>query len=300
MKKLTKLAAVIAAALLLFALLAGAIYGIFTDKVWVRHEYDRLGVEAETGWSSEYCAYVLGSMMDYSIGRLDTLENVKLPPAGDAGSAAFFNEREISHMADVRKLATTVLMLGLAALIVGFALYLIVFFAERTRGVVFFSKAFLIVLGVFLLFIIAMAVWMAIDFDSFWRAFHVVFLDLESSTFDPAESNMINICPAELFFDFIKRFALKAGLGLLIPVVTSILFICIKNKKDLPILDAVDGAFYSLALVGFIGRIVSGLGVFYWMGPIFMLAASILMLITMRRRAALDRAAAELLAEKNE
>ena len=68
--------------------------------------------------------------------------------------------------------------------------------------------------------IIALAVWVIIDFDSFWTTFHIVFLDLESSTFDPATSRMIRICPEELFADFTGRLGtyvaiLTAGVGMI-------------------------------------------------------------------------------------
>lgn len=52
-----------------------------------------------------------------------------------------------------------------------------------------------------------LAVWAAVDFYSFWILFHAVFLDVPSSTFDPAESLMIRICVQQLFSDLILRIA---------------------------------------------------------------------------------------------
>lgn len=143
----------------------------------------------------------------------------------------FFNESELSHMKDVRALTVKVLNLGFAALIIGTVLLLFAFLVLMKGVFKPFSKAFLIALGVLLLIVIGLGIWMAVDFDSFWTAFHIVFLDLESSTFDPAVSNMIKICPAELFFDIIKHFALIAGLGLLGPVIFSIVWVVLKSKN---------------------------------------------------------------------
>ncbi|MBO6061767.1 MAG: DUF1461 domain-containing protein [Clostridia bacterium] len=140
MKTCSKIMAVAAAVLMLFALLVCGIYGIFTNKEWVKKEYNKLDIESQTGWSADYCTYVLGSMMDYSVGSIETLENVKLPPANEADSPAFFNERELSHMVDVRKLTTTVLKLGLAALIIGFALFALVFIIEKSDGMRFSAR----------------------------------------------------------------------------------------------------------------------------------------------------------------
>ena len=229
---LPKILVVLAAVLLIFAVLAGGILKIFTDKVWVEKEYVRLDIESQTGWSAHSCAYVLGAMMDYSIGRRDTLEDVPAVSGnGGAVGLRFFNESELSHMVDVRKLTRTVLTLGLVALIVGFALFTVGFIMGKKSALIAFSKAFIIALGVLVVVLIVLGIWMAIDFDSFWRMFHVVFLDLESSTFDPAVSNMIRICPAELFSDFIKHFALIVGIPLAIMLGLAIFIAVFLGKK---------------------------------------------------------------------
>jgi|GEM_PF-372336 len=231
MKTFAKVSAVLSAVLLLFALLVGGIYGIFTDKEWVKKEYDRIDIESQTGWSSDYCTEVLGSMMDYSIGTLKTLEDVPLPHDPDSEAEPFFNEKELSHMVDVRALTLAVLRLGLAALILGFVLYVVALAAAKYKGLRRFAAAFLIALGVLLVIIIALGIWMAVDFDSFWEMFHVVFLDLESSTFDPAVSNMIRICPAELFSDFIKHFALLCLAPLTVCTAACIVYLCVNKLR---------------------------------------------------------------------
>ena len=228
MKKLAKIIAVLSAALLLFALLVGALFRIFTDKVWVKKEYGRIDIEAQSGYSTEDASYVLGAMMDYSIGKNDGLDKIAVEENGE--SVLFFNESELSHMVDVRALTLSVLRLGLAAFIVGMAFFIAMLIVLHGEGLSLFAKAFLITLGALLVVIAALGIWMAVDFDSFWTMFHVVFLDLESSTFDPAVSRMIRICPGELFSDFIKHFALITGLGLIVPVTASILFLCFKRR----------------------------------------------------------------------
>lgn len=228
MKKLAKTLAVISAILLLFALLVGALYRIFTDKDWVRKEYERIGIEEQSGFTVDQATFVLGKMMDYSMGFCDSLDDVWVEE-----NELFFNEKELAHMVDVRALTTRFMKLGLAALIAGAALFVVSILILKTEGVVFFSKAFLIVLGALLLVIAALGVWMAVDFNSFWYAFHAVFLDIEGSYFDWNASNMIRICPAELFSDFIKHFALIVGIALIVPVALSILFICLRKRLSI-------------------------------------------------------------------
>lgn len=284
MKKLAKTLSVISAVLLLFALLAGALFRIFTDTVWVKKEYERIDIEAQSGYSTEDAAYVLGAMMDYSIGRFDELDKVSVEENGE--HVLFFNESELSHMVDVRALTLNVLRLGLAALIIGAAFYTVMFIVLRGEGLRRFAKAFLIALGVLLVVIAALGIWMAVDFNSFWSAFHVVFLDLESSTFDPAVSRMIRICPAELFSDFIKHFALITGLGLLVPITASILFLCFKKRfSDYSGERGIAYAsLYSLWIAAYGAYLLTNVRVFLAIGTGLLLAALICTIVRSVRR----------------
>ena len=204
MKTLKNAAAAVCAVLLLFALLTAALNIIFNRTGWLKAEYETLSVEAEYGISPRDASRVLGRMMHYSTGRAADLD---VTIVEDGREVAFFNERELSHMRDVRALTRGIMIAGMASLAVSAAI-LILLAATRSRGALrVFAKAFLIALGVLLVIIAALGIWIAADFDSFWTVFHIVFLDLESSTFDPAVSRMIRICPEELFSDFIVRFA---------------------------------------------------------------------------------------------
>ena len=284
MKKLAKILAIFSAVLLLFALLTGGLVRIFTDHEWVEKEYERIDIEAQSGYSPETAAYVLGAMMDYSIGKFDYLDKIAIKENGE--SVLFFNESELSHMVDVRALTLNVLRLGLAALIVGTVLFLFALFTLRREALRPFAKAFLIALGVLLVVIAALGIWMAVDFDSFWTMFHVVFLDLESSTFDPAVSRMIRICPGELFSDFIKHFALITGLGLLVPITASILFLCFKKRfSDYSGERGIAYAsLYSLWIAAYGAYLLTNVRVFLAIGTGLLLAALICTIVRSVRR----------------
>lgn len=231
MKKLAKIGAAVSAILLIFALLVAALNIIFNRTGWLYKEYLcdlNNSVEEYYGISAEDASRVLSRMMYYSIGRADDLD-VTIVENGK--EVPFFNERELSHMRDVRALATTVMWLGMISLLVSVtALILLLAFGQKDALRVF-AKAFLITLGVLLVIMTALGIWATIDFDSFWRAFHVVFLDLESSTFDPAVSRMIRICPAELFSDFIGVFAFDAALLIGIAAAACVIILAATRKK---------------------------------------------------------------------
>ena len=218
MKTSLKIIAVLAAIMMLYGLASVGVNAVFNRTGWLYKEYDsELEIEKHTGISAEDATRVLSRMMYYSTGRADDLD---ITIEEDGEEVQFFNERELSHMKDVRRLTKTLLWAGIICLglAIGIVCTLRAFIKKAELSV--FAKAYLIALCVAAAIIIALAVWVIIDFDSFWTTFHVVFLDLESSTFDPAESRMIRICPAELFADFTGRLGsyvaiLAGGFGLI-------------------------------------------------------------------------------------
>lgn len=201
MKTFLKIVSVFAAVLLLYGLAAAALNIIFNDTGWLYKEYlDELGFRENEDISPEDASRVLARMMYYAIGRADDLD-VTIEEDGE--EVPFFNQREIDHMKDVRKLAISVMISGAVSLALSLITLILLFVFKQKDAIRTFAKAYLIAFGAVVLAVIALAVWMLIDFDSFWTMFHVVFLDLESSTFDPVSSRMIRICPPELFGDFI-------------------------------------------------------------------------------------------------
>lgn len=230
MKALKKIVAVLAAVALLYGCLTVAVNIIFNETGWLYKEYlDELPiVENYFGISPEDSSRVLSRMMYYSIGRADDLD-VTITENGR--EVQFFNEKELSHMRDVRKLAMTILISGAASLAFGLIVLLIIIIKKDRDTLRTMANACLVAFIIALVIVIGLAVWIIIDFDSFWTMFHVVFLDLESSTFDPVESRMIRICPAELFADFTGKLGTYAAVfdgGL---AVLSVIYLAVTGKK---------------------------------------------------------------------
>lgn len=229
MKVFKKILAVLAAIALLYGCLTIAVNRIFNETGWLYKEYlSELEIEKNSGISAEDAERVLSRMMYYSIGRADDLD-ITIVENGE--EVQFFNESELSHMRDVRKLARTILWTGAASLAFGLVV-LAVFIIRKDRGTLrTMAKACLIAFIIALVIVIGLAIWVIVDFDSFWTMFHVVFLDLESSTFDPAESRMIRICPAELFADFTGNLGTYAAVfdgGL---AALSVIYLAVTKKK---------------------------------------------------------------------
>ena len=107
MNTLKKILLILASLLLIFGLAVAALNIIFNETGWLYKEYlDELPfVNDYYGISPEDASRVLSRMMYYSIGRAPDLD-VTIVENGE--EVPFFNESELSHMRDVRRLATSV------------------------------------------------------------------------------------------------------------------------------------------------------------------------------------------------
>ena len=218
----------IAAALIPVILAVFAVDIVSRDYAWVEREYKKLNVSHVTDMSDEDMTAVFSLMMAYSRGDADSLE-IEVTEFGH--KTLMFNNEELSHMRDVRVLLTTVLKLRYILPIITLILLTLSFLALRSDTFGVLSKAYLILLAAVLILGILLAIWAVADFDSFWEVFHIVFLDLESSTFSYSESRMIRICPAELFFDMIARFAVILGIMLICTAIITFTYSLIQRKR---------------------------------------------------------------------
>lgn len=183
------------------------------DRAWLKREYDKLDINSYTGMNTDDMIAAFMQMVHYMKGDADTMD-VEVSVHGER--MQMYNETERAHMVDVRNLYKKLTVTGyivLALAIISLALALAAHRTKEERKSIlrFTAKAALWSIAGVVGFLLALGAWAALDFNSFWAVFHIVFLDLESSTFDPAVSRMIQICPAELFFDMVLRIFLFAG-----------------------------------------------------------------------------------------
>lgn len=204
------------------------------DKAWLKREYDKLDINDYTGMSADDMIAAFMQMVHYMKGEADTMD-VLVSVNGER--VQMYNEAERAHMVDVRSLykmltAAKYAVIALAVISLASAIA-----AHRTkeerRGILrFAAKAALFSIAGVIAFLLALGAWAAIDFNSFWEVFHIVFLDLESSTFDPSVSRMIRICPAELFFDMVKRIFIFAGGAMAVIAAAAGVYLKTAGKKE--------------------------------------------------------------------
>ena len=188
-----------------------------TAETWLRTEYEKLDINDYTGMSTDDQVKAFMCMAKYMKGETSYDEMRRLEVTVNGEKVSMFNNSELSHMKDVRKLYVGVTVFKILVIVFFAATYILRKRAAPNYIPKVYLISFAVILGIFLL----LGAWALIDFDSFWQVFHIVFLDLEGSTFDPAYSRMIRICPAELFLDMVIRIFV---FGFIIPALIAILF----------------------------------------------------------------------------
>ena len=223
----------LAAILLSACMLLGALYGILTlqmyDLSFYEKEYAREGQAQWIGMSEEDLMKTTGVLLDYMQEKREDLV-VRVTVRGQ--EREFFNEQEKLHMVDVNAILRG---FDLFSLLAGclFCAALFLFLWRAKSGRLEFICAALWRAGALLLLIFgALGAWAALDFTSFWTAFHKIFFRNNLWLMDPSVSLMINLFPENFFADFVGEFLKKAALCMGLPLLGSFgLWLAARRKR---------------------------------------------------------------------
>lgn len=228
-KTVSYILTVLASLLLLVAMLFTCLQLCMNDEGWFRAEYEKLGTAPKMGISLNDLSASMTQLVDYMEGRADTIQ---LTVRENGQDTEMFNQREIDHMVDVRALFLAWRSARTAIAVLGCLLLIAAVLLNKKRQVAeMFAKSYLIALVLLIVVIAALGLWAALDFTSFWTAFHHLFFSNDLWLLDPATSRMINMCPEQLFSDIVLRFALWfVGVACLVAFVSAA-YLAVKNKR---------------------------------------------------------------------
>jgi len=204
-KTLAHIISFIAALWFIVALLFTSLQLCLNDEAWFLKEYEKFGISRYIMIDTEDCTAALMRLVGYMEGKYDTIQ---LEVVENGRVVEMYNEREIDHMVDVRNLYQAFRLvrdIGIAAVAVMIAAVIIM---KRREALSILAKEMLRAGTAFVVILAALGLWVVLDFGSFWTAFHHLFFTNDLWLLDYATDRMIRICPQELFFDIIVRFAL--------------------------------------------------------------------------------------------
>ena len=195
-------------ALTLGGLLTGLEY-VFLDANRYTALMDRLNVYPDVGIAREEQILVNGDLAAYLAGKTDTLDR-PVTLRGEAVDSPF-NDREKSHMRDVRRLfrlglTARAVSLGAGAALIGAGLLL---GRRRARRVgVLVALCLMTAAGV----VLAALLWRA-DFSRLFIRFHQLVFTNDLWLLDPATDAMIRMLPEPFFAGMSAQGALAAAIG---------------------------------------------------------------------------------------
>ncbi len=175
---------------------------------WWRNEYAKYNTPANVNgeMSLDDAVGVTEDMLEYCIGRLDTLDNSTA--VIDGVTVPFFTDREKSHLADCRNLFQGAIRVRVIAALICAALATFIYVhngKEKTPAILaggwLRSLAFVAAVSVV---IVIMCV---IDFTHVFTVFHHIFFDNDLWILDPRKDNLINIMQEDVFADAAKWIA---------------------------------------------------------------------------------------------
>ncbi len=198
-----RIAAFICGLCLLLILLITAFQAVcYWIPDWWRMEYAKYDTPSNVsgGMSLDDAVHITEDMLEYCIGRLDTLDDTEATIGGV--TQPFFTDREKSHLYDCRVLFQKGLRARVIAclLLAAFAIYIFVHNGKE-KAPALLAKGYLKALGLIAALAAAVAVLCVIDFTQVFTTFHHIFFDNDLWILDPRKDNLINIMQEDVFSD---------------------------------------------------------------------------------------------------
>jgi integral membrane protein (TIGR01906 family) len=177
---------------------------------WWRNEYAKYNTpQYVTGeMSLDDAVYITEQMLEYCIGRIDTLDDTEATI--DGVIAPFFTEREKLHLADCRNIFLGAVKFRIISVIVIAGLLIAIWFSVqkrsdaseiRKRYARTLAGGYLTALLILVIFAVFLIVVGMNNFTFLFTKFHHVFFDNDLWILDPKHDNLVNVMQESVFSD---------------------------------------------------------------------------------------------------
>jgi len=182
-----------------------AIHWVGFDLGFYRAQWERLEVPLDTGMSMEDLELSASTLLNYFTGKADTPQ---VTVAVYGHERALYNSKEMTHLADVKTLFSSGIMLEqlLLAEVLGIGLFLVK--ARKGRAV---SRSLILAGSVLLAALLTLMVAARSDFTEFWTNFHLLTFTNDLWLLDPATDWLVKIYPEGFFLAAVERVGVMAS-----------------------------------------------------------------------------------------
>ncbi|MDF9838545.1 MULTISPECIES: TIGR01906 family membrane protein [unclassified Breznakia] len=188
--------------LLIYVILFFSIEMNAFSKNFYKHTNSDLKISESINLSKTDYNKSIATLLDYLHGDRDDI-GVEVIYKGDVQEA--FNEKEATHMVDVRNLYLDARTICFASIMVIIILGVILYYDRKSEFLEVMSASFIRVSFIFVFLLAFLLLYACIDFTDFWTRFHKLFFTNDLWLLNPRTDLMIRLLPQDLFFSLVIR-----------------------------------------------------------------------------------------------
>ena len=217
----------IAGILIIISVILGAVNLMCFDRSFYKAEYEKLGTAASIGMSQEDLDKTTEVLLDYI---QDRRSNLDVTAEINGETRQVFNQREIEHMVDVKNLYLGAMNAGMVCGGVGLLVLVVSFVLKKKqqalKGYLWGNAAFVAIFAI-------LAIYAAVDFNSFWNGFHHIFFTNDLWILNPATDILIMMVPQQFFFDLVMRIVIASVVAIAVLLAADILWLKGMKRREL-------------------------------------------------------------------
>lgn len=198
----------------------------FTLSYYERY-YKNHNTSEQLQISEEDLTLVTSKLLGYMKGQHDDLY---ILVTIDGHEREFFNEREIYHMEDVKKLFDIGYIIRDVAILI-FIITLFYALIIKKDAIHIFNKCYLIGFSTILISVISLVFLIFTNFDRYFIIFHEIFFFNDLWILNPETDLLINLVPLEFFINIFRTVSTIFLVSIVILIVGSSLFLYFKRQK---------------------------------------------------------------------
>lgn len=168
--------------------------------------YEKMNLAQDIGVSQKDLNKSIRLLLDYLEDKREDI-NGKMTWYGVEQST--FNEKEKSHMVDVKALYQNALKTAKVSALIVCLVFLYFYWNEKEKMFAYLSKGLLSAVASFIVMLMFFGFWVLTDFTSFWTWFHTVFFSNQLWLLDPNTDFMICMLPETIFYQIVLSCAIK-------------------------------------------------------------------------------------------
>lgn len=213
---------------LILVFVIGSVCTTALNEDFYIQQYEKMNLADSLHVSQEDLNKSIILLLDYIRDDTDSLEDT-ITIQGH--QQATFNEREKSHMVDVKALYQNAVFIGKICFVLVLVILFYMLWTQKKKTIAYLTKGFLQAGICLILVFLFFGIWIGIDFTGFWTWFHTIFFSNDLWLLNPATDFMINMLPETIFYQLV----LHCVLMVFVLIIPCIFFSIYYQRKKAPI-----------------------------------------------------------------